>query len=58
MDEIAPILTKSVTTKITNQWTTSGILTSTKTAFKMYKKMKKTGNGKIEYKLYKKYLKR
>ena len=41
MDEIAPVLTKTVTTKKTNQWTTSGILTSTKTAFKMYKKMKK-----------------
>ena len=41
MDEIAPILTKTVTIKKINQWSTKGINTSNRTAYKMYKKVKK-----------------
>ena len=57
MDEIAPILTKTVTIKKINQWSTKGINTSTKTAYRMYKKVKKPDNGLDELKKYKKILK-
>ena len=58
LDEVAPILTKSVTTKKINQWSTTGIVISARKASIMYRKVKRTGNGEIKYKLYKKYLKR
>ena len=58
LDEVAPILTKSVTTKKINQWSTTGIVISARKASIMYRKVKRTGNGEIEYKKYKKILKK
>ena len=49
MDEVAPIITKTVTIQKINQLSTTGINTSAKNKSYMYKKVKRTGNGLIEY---------
>ena len=58
LDEVAPVKTKKVSTKKINQWSTIGIITSTKNSYQLYKSVKKKQLLKEEYKEYKKVLQR
>ena len=58
MDEVAPIMTKKISSNKINQWATLGIKISTKNAHKLYKKSKKDNNTLTEYRVYKKILTR
>ena len=40
LDEVAPVMKKEVSVKKINQWSTSGIIASTKTLYMLYKEVK------------------
>ena len=57
-DEVAPVMKKKVSVKKITQWSTSGIVTSTKTSYMLYKEVKDGNLLKEEYKNYKRILQR